>query len=227
MCYNLNIQFPTLGGTIMKKTFLTVALLLSLSLLTACGDTDETGITIDSSSASSETITTSETTVSTDMTANETTTEEFTTTSATTLTESESEPDGENSDIAKEDTSETTTEMHGTSSADFVTITGDWYIDGDTSLAHIHIEPDGTFQTYYASGNLESEGKIRYESEEIDGKVVNWYNLYNNDNEFIMGFIDDGSEYKTDIYIGNGAYPHYTKLSFPGGLDDDGRGSDE
>lgn len=190
----------------MKKTFLSVALILSFSLLTACGDIDETGSSVASSTAF-------ETAITTNTTAEETTTEAVTTMSAATPIETDNEPESDTSSITEESTSDTTTETSEVSNADFVSISGDWYIDGDPTLAHIHIEPDGTFQTYYASGNLENKGTIRYESEEIEGTIVNWYCLYSNENEFIMGFVDDGSEIKTDIYIGNGAVPHYTKLS--------------
>lgn len=187
-------------------------------LMTGCGVTDETESTLDSSftvmtGASSETVTTSANTTS-EKVATEDVTE-----SAVCTTETASKAD----EIA----TETTAEMCGTSDADFATIAGDWFIDGDPSLEYMHIGADGSFSTYTSSGDLENEGSIRYESEEIGGTIVYWYSLYSSDNEFVMGFVDDGSSYKTDIYIGNGAYPHYSRVSFAGGLDDDGRGPDE
>ena len=197
----------------MKKTMIAIALLSSIAMLTACGKANETGSTAATDAA--------ETTV---MMSEEETTEEDT-------TEGEEETTEEASETETETETETeagdTEEMNGAKSSDFVSIAGDWYIDGDPTLASIHIEPDGTFKTYYPGGILESEGTIRYEDEEIEGTVIHWYHLYNdNDGEYVMGFIDDGSEVKTDLYVGNGGEPHYQKFD-EGGIADDGREAGE
>ncbi len=70
------------------------------------------------------------------------------------------------------------------SNADFASIEGVWFIDGDTTLAFIQITSDGTYKAYYPTGILESEGTIRYESEVIDGTTHYWYNLYSNTGDF-------------------------------------------
>lgn len=190
----------------MKKTVLNIILVTSLLTLPSCGVTDEKTGT--SGTPATQPVTT-ETTIVTDTSATETSAIE---TESTTVTA-----------ITQEKTEEQPKEMNGAPNSDFVTISGDWYIDGDPSLASMHIEPDGTFKTYYATGNLENEGTIRYENEEIEGTVINWYMLYDKNGEFVMGFIDDGSSPKTDLYIGNGGFPHYQKFG-QGGLADDGRG---
>ena len=141
--------------------------------------------------------------------AEETTTE----TAAETVTEQTGEAVGS-------ETTAAVTEMQGAPDLDLTSIAGVWYIDGDPSAASIKISADGTFQSYYASGILENEGTIRREREEIEGTISDWYNLYDQNGEYIMGFRDTGSN--TDLYVGNGASPHYQKFG-EGGLADDGR----
>ena len=99
-------------------------------------------------------------------------------------------------------------------------ITGDWFVDGNKELAFIHIKPDATFRAYHPGGILECEGTIRYEEEEIEGNVIHWYHLYNQNGEFYMGFVDDGSSTKTDLYVGNGGEPHYVKVEADKNLSD-------
>ncbi len=53
---------------------------------------------------------------------------------------------------------------------------------------------------------------MKYEAEEFDNDVVYWYMLYEDDGEFYMGFGDDESENKTDLYVGNGGEPHYVLM---------------
>ncbi|MBR1384939.1 MAG: hypothetical protein IJ555_14205 [Ruminococcus sp.] len=218
----------------MKKPII-AAVLLSFLLTTACGRADGT-------ESSSDTPVSAETTISEEETTAETTTEPVTeeteaaeTTETTEKTEENTtEAVTETTAAGSDDTTEAPAaepeeepaEVNGAPNDDFVSIAGDWYIDGDPTLASIHIEPDGTFKTYYAAGYLENEGTIRREPEEIGGTTVWWYYLYDKNNEIIMGFVDDGSSVKNDIYIGNGAYPHYQKFGV-GGLADDGRGPGE
>ncbi|MGN0621283.1 MAG: hypothetical protein ACI4I9_05400 [Porcipelethomonas sp.] len=114
-----------------------------------------------------------------------------------------------------------------TESADFSSIDGDWCIDGDYLAAHISISSAGTFTAYYASGNIENTGYIKYEAKENDGFVNYWYMLYTDDDEPYMGFIDDGSERKLDFYTVNEKPVHYVWISGIGGIADDGRGEDE
>lgn len=185
----------------MKKTMITAAFLSALLMLTSCGTVDDSEKSEDSSVPETTTV-------------SEEATEEVT-----------AEP-------TEETTAEVTTEAFEVNTEelevepDFESIAGLWYIDGDYSLASMIIDNDGTFKTYYADGNPENEGTIRYEDEEIDGKVIHWYVLYDKNDEMIMGFVDDGSESKTDIYIGNDGFPHFQKIGI-GGIADDGRGEGE
>lgn len=192
----------------MKKTMIAIALLASMLMLASC---DTPGNSPAASAPDSAAEQTTETAESTD-TAETTTESAAETVTELTATESESE------------TEVTTTEMRGAPDLDLTSIAGVWYIDGDPTTASIKISADGTFKSYYASGNLENEGTIRREAEEIEGTTNYWYNLYDKNGEYIMGFLDTGST--TDLYVGNGATPHFRKFG-EGGLADDGRGPGE
>ena len=192
----------------MKKTIIAIALLASMLMLASC---DTPGNSPAASAPDSAAEQTTETAESTD-TAETTTESAAETVTELTTTETESE------------TEVTTTEMRGAPDLDLTSIAGVWYIDGDPTTASIKISADGTFKSYYASGNLENEGTIRREAEEIEGTTNYWYNLYDQNGEYIMGFLDTGST--TDLYVGNGATPHFRKFG-EGGLADDGRGPGE
>ena len=192
----------------MKKTMIAIALLASMLMLASC---DTPGNSPAASAPDSAAEQTTETAESTD-TAETTTESAAETVTELTATETESE------------TEVTTTEMRGAPDLDLTSIAGVWYIDGDPTTASIKISADGTFKSYYASGNLENEGTIRREAEEIEGTTNYWYNLYDKNGEYIMGFLDTGST--TDLYVGNGATPHFRKFG-EGGLADDGRGPGE
>lgn len=191
----------------MKKTRFAIALLASLLTLTACGGTAETPAASGTAASDSH----PETSAAAE-------------TAAETAGETTAASDAPTTEAAPETTAAV---PDGASNADFVSIAGDWFIDGDPSLACIHIEPDGAFQTYYATGAPEHAGIIRYETDEVGGTELHWYNLYTDAGEYLMGFIDDGSSVKTDLYVGNGATPHYQKFTGEGGLADDGRGPGE
>ena len=124
---------------------------------------------------------------------------------------------------------ETKTEMteNELGESDFSSIDGDWYIDGDVSAAHITISSSGRFTAYYANGNVENTGYVKYEREELEEGISNWYVLYTDDDNIYLAFIDDGSERKLEFYEGNGSTVHYVWTSGIGGIADDGRGEDE
>ena len=86
---------------------------------------------------------------------------------------------------------------------------------------------NGNIHAYYATGNVENTGYIQYETEEIGGMLSHWYLLYTDDGAFYLGFRDDGSAYKLELFVGNGADPRYVRLDGTGGIADDGRGIDE
>lgn len=96
--------------------------------------------------------------------------------------------------------------------ADFDSIDGLWYIDGDLNKESIRITKDGKFTSYTAKGEPDKTGYIEYEAEEYESDVVYWYMLYEDNGEFYLGFADDESENKTDLYVGNGAEPHYVLM---------------
>ena len=192
----------------MKKNVIAIALLASMLLLTACGGGTETAGSAENPAA--------ETTVA----------EETAQTDAETTAETEAETEAETTEHATTQAEAETEAMNGAANSDVATIAGDWYIDGDPMQGSLHIEPDGTFKQYHAGGVIENTGSIIYETEDVEDTTIGWFHLYNTDGEYVMGFVDDGSDSKTDLYVGNGADPHYIKFG-AGGAADDGRGPGE
>jgi hypothetical protein len=185
----------------MKKSIIGILLLAAMLVLPSCDTPDGSSAASapDSTTVTSETVLSADTTETTASTTAEAATE---TTESATASETET--------TAEPETTAATTEMKGAPDADFSSIAGLWYIDGDPAAASIHIDADGHFKSFYASGSQENEGIIRLEPEEIEGTVNYWYNLYSKDGEFILGFLKTDSD--TDLYVGNGAFPHYKKI---------------
>lgn len=183
----------------MKKISV-IAFLVSITALTSCGND------VDKPADEVEKATTAATTTAE-------VTSETTTVETTTGKRNESTTSTENTNAETEKTE------------NYAGIAGYWYIDGDPSAASLHITEDGKFTAYYASGLLENKGYIK---RKLDTDINNYiYFMYLENNELYMAFADDGEEYKSDIYIGNGGEPHYVKLYGEGGLGDDGRGPEE
>ena len=112
-----------------------------------------------------------------------------------------------------------------TNTGDYSGLEGYWFIDGDPSAASFHITEDGKFTVYYANGLVENKGIVR---RVFDSEINNYYYcMYLDSGELYEAFADDGDKEKTDIYMGNGDFPHYVKLYGEGGLGDDGRGPEE
>ena len=190
----------------MRKTIITIALFASLLALTASRQCTK------NSSSTAETLASD--------TVAESSTEDTTVETADT-----SEPDTtEASTSAETSTAETTSakaaettnasEAPSEKKADFASIAGEWFIDGDTTLAFIHIGSDGTYKAFYSGiwAPLKSEGTIRYESEVIgvNGNLLR-YNLYYKTGDFFTDSLMTAVT-KTDIYISNGGEPHYVKF---------------
>ena len=187
----------------MKKTAFIAAILAAATLMTACGVEDESS---DNKAASSGSQTTEQTT---EETTEEETTEEVTTAEPTTEPESETE----------------TASTEATASADpdsdvYSQLAGYWFVDGDSSLANIHITPTGRFESFYANGNPENSGFIKREkSEESEGYVIVFYS---EQGEKIMTSSEDKTLDADTFYI-NESNTCFKRLFFEGGLGDDGR----
>lgn len=93
-------------------------------------------------------------------------------------------------------------------------LAGSWYIDGDTSAAHVDITSNGRFAAYYATGNVEVEGYIRYEDEEIEEGYdpLSVYMFYTDDGDAYMGFVDSGEKFISEFEVGNGGGPRYVRV---------------
>lgn len=184
----------------MKKTALIAALTAVLCILSSCGREN----TASSSQAPAAVTDTTAATADTTETA-----------ALTTATEKKTE-----STTASDTTSEASNDT-----GDFTGLSGYWFIDGDPGAASIHITKDGRFVSYYADGVAEERGYVK---RVLDTEINNYiYCMYKDSGELFQAFADDGETEKTDIYMGNGAFPHYVKLYGEGGLGDDGRGAEE
>lgn len=198
-----------------KKMIIFSLLFAAMGLVSGCGtmDTDLNESMI------------SETSATTSQTENPVT-EPPVTTSQTEISVTETPTKAPTETTEPEISAESSTEKPAeTDSDNFSSIDGYWYIDGEYDAAHIFISSSGTFTAYYANGNIENTGYIKYEEDEDTSK--NWYMFYTNDDKLYISFIDDGSERKLDFYTGNNNSVHYVWTYGAGGLADDGRGEDE
>ena len=187
----------------MKKTAFIAAILAAATLMTACGVEDESS---DNKAASSGSQTTDQTT---EETTEEETTEEVTTAEPTT------EPVSETEAVTKEAATSAVPDDDV-----FNRLAGYWYIDGDPSLANIHIRPSGRFESFYAGGNLENSGFIRREESDVfDGYVIVFYSEHG---DKIMTACEDKSLDADTFYI-NETNTCFKRLFYEGGLGDDGR----
>ena len=183
----------------MNKKIIAMSLILAVSAaVSGCGTTDK--------DKSSETVSTTETSTS----------------AVTTETETASTAESTETETTAEKTSGTETVTNK-----FASIAGDWYIDGDTSAAHISISDTGTFTSYYATSGVENRGYIEY-AENGNGDTSDpVYVLYTDDGSQYIEFKDDGSERKQDMYS-EGVYgAHFVRIEGAGGIADDGIGDGE
>lgn len=181
-----------------KKIFIFTVSLFMLAAITGCGNEENSSVKQNSAAETMVTEVTEEVSEET------TEPEKATDASTTQVTEPETDTDVDCSSIA-----------------------GDWYFDGDPDAAHISISSKGTFTAYYASGNIENTGYIKYETAEGEETETNWYVLYTDDDEYFISFEDDGSYQKLDLYARGNGSPHYVLINGAGGLADDGRGEEE
>lgn len=149
-------------------------------------------------------------------------TAETSTSVVTTETETASTTESAETETSAEKTSEAETVTNK-----FASIAGDWYIDGDTSAAHISISDTGTFTSYYATSGVENRGYIEYAENGNRDTSDPMYVLYTDDGSQYIEFKDDGSERKQDLYS-EGAYgSHFVRIEGAGGIADDGIGDSE
>lgn len=190
----------------MKKIIIFSALLVTLAAISGCGTKENSGITENSPTQTSMTECTTQISAETSVTEKIPREELTQTTTTHTITTQSAESEKE--------------------TADFSRIAGEWYIDGDYPAAHISISQTGTFTAYYASGNIENTGYIKYEATEGEESVNNWYVLYTDDGELYLRFINDGNESPLELYEVISSH-RYVLINGAGGIADDGRGEDE
>lgn len=75
----------------------------------------------------------------------------------------------------------------------------------------VKIWEDGTFVAYEEDGTEVTRGYLAVEPEEIEDTTVTWVNLYNEADEYYLGFADEGEESPSEFYVGNGAVDHYVR----------------
>lgn len=73
----------------------------------------------------------------------------------------------------------------------------------------IRMWEDGTFLAYEEDGTEVARGYFEEMPEDIEGTVITWINLYTEDDQLYLGFIDEGEEHPTEFYVGNGGVDHY------------------
>lgn len=86
----------------------------------------------------------------------------------------------------------------------FGRLAGTYYIDGDTSAAHVTVTADGTFTAYYASGTVEEKGTVRYESGSPEAGTLPLFVFYTAEGNPYMGFVDSGEAEIAGFETGNG-----------------------
>ena len=187
----------------MKKTAILTALLAAASLVTACGNDSDSGEKAVTTINVINVETTEETSAEEETTAPETieVTETVTSANVTVTTEETTQS------VVSDDTA-------------YSRLAGYWFVDGDPTLASIHITDTGRFVTFYSGGNPEMTGFLTYgDSEQFKCRV---YTFCSEQGETIMTFCDDNSLDDDTFYI-NESNTCYKRLFYEGGLGDDGR----
>lgn len=89
-------------------------------------------------------------------------------------------------------------------------LTGTWH-DGDDTLTFYNCNwSSGEFDMYKTGAYTHGIVRLEY-SVNPDGTHNMWYNLYDNSNEFVIGFRTESGIQLTDIYAGQSGFPHYTR----------------
>ena len=81
-------------------------------------------------------------------------------------------------------------------------LAGTFYIDGDTSAAYVTVAEDGSFTAFYASGTMEQQGYVKYETNDSHHVFV----FYTNEGKPYMGFVDTKENKITEFETGNGSF---------------------
>lgn len=93
-------------------------------------------------------------------------------------------------------------------------LTGTW-VNADNNDQYLFIRGEGLYSGNYRMGDLidtESEGIIRLEySLTPDGTKEYWYNLYDKDGKFVMGFGVTGDLPLYDLFAGQSGSPHFKR----------------
>ncbi len=85
-------------------------------------------------------------------------------------------------------------------------LAGTYYIDGEPSAAYVEITTDGSFTAYYASGNVERTGYVRYKEDNSNqSKTFYVYVFYTDEGNPYMGFVDSGEARISEFETGNGS----------------------
>lgn len=93
-------------------------------------------------------------------------------------------------------------------------LAGVFYIDGDTSASCVEINSDGSFTAYYASGNVEQTGYVRFEEDNTNQNSKFYvYVFYTDEGNPYMGFVYGGEEHIDQFETGNGGGVIYQRVN--------------
>lgn len=179
----------------MKKSLIIIAMLGILAAMTSCGNGTATSTSASPTGTGSKAASTS------------------TTQNGTAAASAESIKEPESDDSLLEGANKygffPVTEQPQTSIA-VSDLTGTWYCGNDTIRFYSCSWSSGEFDMN--SNGSETHGSVRLEySVNPDNTQDMWYNLYDKNDGFVIGFHTESGIQLTDIYAGQSGTPHYTR----------------
>ena len=89
-------------------------------------------------------------------------------------------------------------------SGEYAGLAGDWSVDGSLKNGYLSISADGSVTSYSYEGTVNYEGTIRREQHEHeDGTTEEWFNIYDDGDECVIGFaIPDDEDDMYELYSG-------------------------
>lgn len=89
---------------------------------------------------------------------------------------------------------------------------GDWYVDGSLENGHLSIDENGHVESYSYDDMFNFEGKlVREEYENPDGTTGYLFSIYDDGDEFVIGFYEPEEEDFYELYSGQDGEVHYVR----------------
>lgn len=91
-------------------------------------------------------------------------------------------------------------------------LAGAWYVDGDLDSGYLVIDEEGNVVSYNYEGGVNYEGKVILEEyENPDGNPERWYNIYDDEGGFVLGFPVPDEEEFGEFYTGQDGEVHFMR----------------